>query len=991
MQFRLFLAFTFLSGMHSVPVRGENRYAFIISGDPQYVAQKAQQPKKLDIYSQQANARFISLVKNFPGAAIPEKFGGGAVSKDILGILVVGDLIDSADKNGGFYPAMQRFEWQRFKKDYGLTGKDGGLPFPVYELHGNHDGPQGDTFIIDGIIERNRKRPGLAQVSRNGLHYSWDWGPLHLVNLGMFVGSGEERRKDHHYAPRGSLEFLREDLKRHVGQSGRPVILSFHLHPNGPDYDWPPADLSALWDIVRSYNVIALLHGHTHGSPPSRLQWNGVKFAGALPADPVTVDVFNPDDSGAAKTDRRDPDRGVGLRHGFLYAELIDREGEKDDEFVVRSIATKDNWESHDWDRTWVKKVNIPAVANPDNADAPKTVEETWALFDPRADPLETELIREWSEGEIVLRYLRYVVGTFGGKKMKVAAFHAFPEGGRNLPGIVQLHGGGQRARSEVARYWASQGYAAVAVNWGEYPVTDAQDDPGTDWAGIAAGFELPKHHNGVTPGEATLHGNVHPWNSSWILYSAAARRAITLLERQEQVDGERIGLSGHSMGGRLTVLTAIDPRVRAACPSVGGSGYLYEDIRGIPASGRHMAEDIEYYKATLGSARYWPLIKCPLLFLGATNDFNSPMEKVLRAFRTLPQPNGALSFTPHMNHRFTADCYAARVRWFQSQLKGNFRFPKTPESRLILKTADGIPLFSVIADPDSGHGLKKVAVYYGFERDPRVRFWRSAGVVRDGNNYLAQCPVMDPNEPLFVFANLTYDTGEQLDLPRGYRDTSLLTVSSEQSQATPQELSASGVRPTGERQRIIDDFSRGWGDWSLVSPDNAHHFSFKTHKLNDPAFFGPRGAELVFEIETTEPGNTLAVVMETDQWRGYTGRKTNHYVALIKLAKSGSQTVRIAPGSFTSSDGLALANYNYVTGLIVTPGNKERPGMVKGQWQGKVPILDNLRWEGGRFSPRPRPYLGKRQQGLDPDRGFKEAFDEAVRESVKLEGLDRK
>ncbi len=264
MHHRPFLVFVLLGFICGTPAGAEKRYAFLISGDPQYVAKKEKDPQELDIYSEEANSRFIALVKDFPGRAIPEKLGGGAVSKNILGMIVTGDLIDSADKNGGFYPAMQRFEWQRFKEDYGLNGKDGGLPFPVYELHGNHDGPQGDTFIVDDIIERNKTRPQVVHVSKNGLHYSWDWGPLHLVNLGMFVGSGEERRKDHHYAPRGSLSFLREDLKRHVGDSGRPVILSFHLHPNGPGYDWPPEDLASLWDIVSTHNVIALLHGHTH-------------------------------------------------------------------------------------------------------------------------------------------------------------------------------------------------------------------------------------------------------------------------------------------------------------------------------------------------------------------------------------------------------------------------------------------------------------------------------------------------------------------------------------------------------------------------------------------------------------------------------------------------------------------------------------------------------------------------------------------------------
>ena len=83
-----------------------------------------------------------------------------------------------------------------------------------------------------------------------------------------------------------------------------------------------------------------------------------------------------------------------------------------------------------------------------------------------------------------MLRHIRYLVGTFGGKKTRVAAFYAFPKDGKRLPGIVQLHGGGQQARPETARFWAASGYATVAVNWGE-KVIGQDGDPNTDWAGI--------------------------------------------------------------------------------------------------------------------------------------------------------------------------------------------------------------------------------------------------------------------------------------------------------------------------------------------------------------------------------------------------------------------------------------------------------------------------------------------------------------------------
>ncbi len=622
-------------------------------------------------------------------------------------------------------------------------------------------------------------------------------------------------------------------------------------------------------------------------------------------------------------------------------------------------------------------------------AEVPQTVPEAWALFDPTEEPLETEVVRETTENGIVLRYVRYVAGTFGGKKTKVAAFYAFPENAKNLPGIVQIHGGGQFARKATVQYWASQGYAAIAVNWGE-KVIDQPGDSNTEWAEIPAGFLDPKHHNDVSPGQGTIHEMPHPWNSSWLLYSAAARRAITFLEKQPEADPERIGLTGHSMGGRLTVLTAIDKRVKAASPSVGGSGYLYGDLAGIPGSARRMQADRELYNATLDCKNYWPLIKCPLMFLGATNDFNSPMELVLRGFRSLPNKNGAFSFTPHMNHRFTTDNYAARVRWFDTHLKGTFQFPKTATVRLVLKSNDGVPQFTVHPDFSGPHDLKSVTVFYGYDRDPRARFWRAVDPVRNGNEFTAACPVVESGEPLFVFANVTYDTGDMLTMPPGYEDTQLLTVTSQCRQVSPRQLTEAGVKPTGKRQRMIENFHYGWRDWSLVGVRHTAHWNYESHKVCDPSFVGPRGASLALEVKTTAPNNTLAVVLETDKWRGYTGRKPRRYVAMIDLSETGSHSLVLPIEKFTTEDGEILENYDFVTSLILTPGQKERPESVKEVWQGTVPTFKSIRWEGGEFASRARPYLKQGASEIDADAAFREQFENAVDESVEREKQDR-
>ncbi len=85
------------------------------------------------------------------------------------------------------------------------------------------------------------------------------------------------------------------------------------------------------------------------------------------------------------------------------------------------------------------------------------------------------------------------------------------------------------------------------------------------------------------------------------------------------------------------------------------------------------------------------------------------------------------------------------------------------------------------------------------------------------------------------------------------------------------------------------------------------------------------------------------------------------------------------------------LQNYDFVTSLILTPGQKERPDEVTTVWQGKVPVFGNIRSEGGEFATRPRPYLKQGASEIDADAAFRKEFENAVDESIKREEQVRK
>ena len=67
----------------------------------------------------------------------------------------------------------------------------------------------------------------------------------------------------------------------------------------------------------------------------------------------------------------------------------------------------------------------------------------------------------------------------------------------------------------------------------------------------------------------------------------------------------------------------------------------------------------------------------------------------------------------------------------------------------------NGIP--AVYITPDDSREIEDIKIYYGYDRDPRNRFWASADARVAGNIWIASCPVYDLEEPLFVLANVYY------------------------------------------------------------------------------------------------------------------------------------------------------------------------------------------------------------------------------------------
>ena len=593
---------------------------------------------------------------------------------------------------------------------------------------------------------------------------------------------------------------------------------------------------------------------------------------------------------------------------------------------------------------------------------APQNLEQLWAGFDPRAELLETEVLHEWEDEGVVLRIVRFRTGIFKGTKATLVAIYGFPrqesQTGTRLPGLVQIHGGGQYADHKACLINAKRGYATVSLAWAgrisapEYRVSPAEvklfwegktDDARyrvtTDW-GAVDGYHAPgrnpgNHFPGVKPAAWTLDEVESPRNSGWFLCAVAARRALTFLEHQPEVDPDRLGVYGHSMGGKLTVLTSTDPRVKAAAPSCGGISDRYNQS--------------QLFRSTLGDDVSLKQISCPIIFLSPANDFHGRLGNLPTAIEEISSQDWRVTCSPHHNHQDTADYEVATLLWFDQHLKGTFETPQTPETELKLKTSDGVPVFNV--KPDTSRPVLSVDVFYTqhgkADEQPRDmqdvmhRFWHHATAARDGDTWTALLPLSTTGKPLWVYANVRYS----LDTPivgagyyYGIYEAGTFTLSSLLTTASSGDLISAGSQPALRSSLTIETFSGDWEkEWFTYRPAE---WARTTHKLNSEVWRAPPNATLVLELQAAEP-NTLVILLDS-------------YAAAVSLdGRDSVQQIVLSLTDFKNYSGETLDNWSSVRRLKLTHAEHLRPGrgqtgvprLVGANWKGTPPRFHSLRW----------------------------------------------
>lgn len=560
----------------------------------------------------------------------------------------------------------------------------------------------------------------------------------------------------------------------------------------------------------------------------------------------------------------------------------------------------------------------------------PESVEEIWAGFDPRKEPLEAEILKEWEDDGIVCRIVRYRIGVFKGTKSVMAGILAFPRGGKNLAGLIQIHGGGQSANLNAATTNARRGYACISINWGGNPLNDGNyrkiwEDPGTDW-GAVDGTHPPKrdpinHFVSCAPNDFTIDTVESPRNSAWMLVTMGVRRGLTFLEQQPEVDGAKLGVYGHSMGGKLTVMAAaLDERVRAAVPSCGG-------ISDHPTEAR------------MQSSTYHQRLTCPVMFLNPVNDFHGKIDDLATTVATMPGKSYRFSCAANLDHRDRPEHFACGPLWFDQHLKNTWELPRTPQVNLQLKTTGGVPILSVA--PDTSRRVQSVDVYYTQQaRSDKVGnpCWRHVKASRAASDWAAELPLSWSDRPLRVYANVNYALDEPISgagYYYGLYTAPDFTISSPLLTATAATLAEAGVPAADQPSLEIESFQPGWQKGWYVFNENGN-WPYRTNKIQDPKWQGRAGTRLILEVQSEQPNK---LVLEIDQ----------HAVASDLPGGDAWQTISLECIDFRNAAGEGLADWATAKELViadqVTLKQDETRKVVGAAWQGPPPKFRRLGW----------------------------------------------
>ena len=234
---------------------------------------------------------------------------------------------------------------------------------------------------------------------------------------------------------------------------------------------------------------------------------------------------------------------------------------------------------------------------------------------------------------------------------------------GDRLPAILIVPGAGCRARTG---FYAEAEKGFVTLEVGIHHIPTVMDDE--IYAQLKAGMMAEYQFYNMDDKDKYVYKGIY----------VGCARAVDFLAGLDFVDENRIGVTGGSQGGALSITTAVlNPKVKclaAFYPALADmTGYLYGRGGGWPHAFRngYMAT-----KERIETSRYYDVanfarkVNVPVFYSYGFNDMTCCPTSTTAAYNAIPTTDKELWIVPEIEHWTYPEQQTARSKWMMEQLK---------------------------------------------------------------------------------------------------------------------------------------------------------------------------------------------------------------------------------------------------------------------------------------------------------------------------------
>jgi dienelactone hydrolase len=488
----------------------------------------------------------------------------------------------------------------------------------------------------------------------------------------------------------------------------------------------------------------------------------------------------------------------------------------------------------------------FPPLVSMHAAEPFPTPAALWKDYDPNQGAFKEEIVKEETRDGTINRD-SYISAYVLGEEVRVYCRYRVKIGAAKAPGLLVVHG--WMGAAEPDRKFVEDGWAVMAHDYcgktgtrphfTKYPEKLRHGNMDRTVAGPVRSQDLDGKQ--ITD----------PKQTSDYLWYAIQRRVLSYLEQQKEVDRTRLGATGYSYGGTLMWNLATDPRVKAVAAYFGiGYNDYYRDKQvwfyNVPYVEPPKSSGEEIILASIVPEAHVPFITAATLFLNGSNDHHGGHERGLESFKKFSK-NVPWSFAIQARGHHDTEKIGHNTKfWLEKHVLGkDVAWPEHPRSEIRLD-AEGVP--ELVITPASPDTVRKVEMFYALKNPcSYARAWRDTPSVWQGQQWIAKMPVLNVDDYVFGYANITYDT--------------TIVRSTDFNAAIPAKLG----KAVATDKPSSDLSGSGYSAWSniaeLEGPKGIQGFrptnngrGSGTEQLHDPKWQAPAGSRLSFKFYCTEP-----------------------------------------------------------------------------------------------------------------------------------------